>query len=100
MKPDPTPNSAAREPDQRRRLRLFAAFHLGAVGAIYALAWLVGGGLASPPMPPLNVAPVASPAERPAPLREGAAAPVLATDASVLPAWAQRAEITPPWESR
>lgn len=100
MKPDSTPNSAAREPDQRRRLRFFAALHLGAVGAIYALAWLVGGGLASAPMPPLNVAPAASPAERPAPQREAAAAPALATEVSTLPAWAQRAEITLPWESR
>jgi hypothetical protein len=35
----------------RRRLRWFVALHVGAVSGIYALALVIGGGLATPPFP-------------------------------------------------
>lgn len=46
-------SSTAREP--RRRLRagsLFVAVHLTAVSAIYAVAWIFGGGFEPPPFSP------------------------------------------------
>jgi hypothetical protein len=89
---------------QRRRVRLFVALHLGAVGLIYAVALVLGGGFAGPTMPPVastlaqasiklpvGVAPEGSA------VMERSANPPVPTE---LPDWTQRADIPPPWGSR
>jgi hypothetical protein len=53
--------------DARPRLRLFVAAHVGAMLAMYALAWYVGGGFAPSPFPP-DSRPKASASPRPLPL--------------------------------
>lgn len=100
MKPGPDAPKEARARPQGRRVQLFIAAHLLAVGAIYALALFVGGGVVGPPMPPAAVATAAPPAVR------AAQAPVAAVQTprtfapTPLPDWAQRAEIAPPWVAR
>jgi hypothetical protein len=84
----------------RRRVRLFVALHLGAVGTIYAVAMAVGGGLAGPPVPPVAVA-MAKP--QPAPEAQsplGAVPVVLPVEPSPTPEWTRRPEIAAPWETR
>ncbi len=100
MKPEAVAPSDAPEGDQRRRVRLFVALHLGAVGAIYALALLVGGGYQGPPMPPLTVARASAPDAMTEPKQRVPAPPANTMEAAQLPAWAQRVEIARPWESR
>lgn len=100
MKPEVTATSAAPEGSQRRRVRLFVAVHLGALGEIYALALIVGGGFEGPPMPPLSEAPATAYASRLVPDKSAPIPPVVAWEPTALPAWEQRAEITRPWESR
>lgn len=94
--PEVTPASR-----HRRGVRLFIALHLIAVGAIYAIALVVGGGFAGPPMPPITTAmasPVHAPTVPPAPFEtmptERPVAP------ATLPEWTRRTEIAAPWESR
>lgn len=99
MKPDATAPSTAPEGHQRRRVRLFVALHLGAVGVIYALALIVGGGFVGPPMPPLTGAPATAPASSLVPVQLAPSPPVVTREATALPEWAQRTEITRPWES-
>lgn len=102
MKPEATAASAtAAVPggDQRRRVRLFAALHLGAVGAIYALALFVGGGYAGPPMPATTGVASNAPVAMHAPPPLAPEAPVTTTE-SPLPAWARRVETMQPWEGR
>jgi hypothetical protein len=84
----------------RPRVRLFVALHLAAVGTIYAVALVVGGGLAGPPMPPLAVAMAkAQPApEVQSPLVVMPAA--LPVAPSPTPEWTRRPEIAAPWETR
>ncbi|NUZ07390.1 hypothetical protein HQN59_16625 [Schlegelella sp. ID0723] len=86
--------------DQRRRVRIFVALHLGALAMIYAIAWSVGGGFAGPSMPaPDALAAVAQKAE--APLIPVTQTPAPATSApDPLPAWAERVETQAPWEQR
>lgn len=100
MKPEAPAPSNTPEGDQRRRVRLFVVLHLGAVGAIYALALIVGGGWEGPPMPPLTVATVTAPAATLEPRQPVPAPPPVTLDPAPLPEWAQRVEITRPWESR
>ncbi len=104
MKPDAEAAPAASDRAQRRRVRLFVALHLGAVGIIYAVALVLGGGFAGPPVPPvastLAHASVKLPtsAATPSPaVTDPAANPSVLT---VLPDWTRRAEIPPPWEPR
>jgi hypothetical protein len=96
VKPDTDASGAAEVDRDRRRVRLFVALHLAAVGIIYAVAVTVGGRFAGPPMPPITVT-MAAPATR-------APAPALSAEqsfnAAVLPDWAHRFEIPAPWESR
>lgn len=107
MKPGAEVSSEKREaPEgaQRRRVRLFVALHLGAVGLIYAVALFLGGGFAGPNWPPaastLALASVQPPAN-PAPRGEAVPQPVAhPLPAAVQPAWTQRAELPPPWEAR
>ena len=96
---------ASEQPDgipvgsQRRRVRFFVALHLGAVGTIYAVAVVVGGGFAGPPMPPLTVAmarPQAAPATQPPSVAAPVAVPVAP---SPTPEWTRRPEIAAPWET-
>ena len=100
MKPEAVVPSDAPGGDQRRRVRLFVALHLGAVGAIYALALIVGGGYQGPPMPPLTVASASAPDAMPEPKQRVPAPPANTMETAPLPAWAQRVETTRPWESR
>jgi hypothetical protein len=97
---------ASEQPDgipvgsQRRRVRFFVALHLGAVGTIYAVAVVVGGGFAGPPMPPLTVA-MARPEVAPTTQHPSVAAPVaVPAIPAALPDWTSRSEIAAPWESR
>lgn len=76
------------------------ALHVGAVGAIYAVALVVGGGFAGPAMPPLTVA-----MDHPQPARATlaprgmvSAAPLAAPAPE--PDWTRRPQIAAPWESR
>lgn len=100
------PSSLARPTEQASqaerhaaRLRWFLVGHVLAVLAIYATALAVGGGLASPPIPPdlparaqhakaMAPRPVTAPVPQAASLsvREAASLPVAAPD--VAPAWA------------
>lgn len=100
MKREATAPPNASGGDQRRRVRLFVALHLGAVGAIYALALIAGGGFEGPPMPPLTVASATASAAMLEPSQRVTTSPALTLDPAPLPAWAQRVEITRPWESR
>lgn len=100
MKPDATAPSTALEGPQRRRVRLFVALHLGAVGTIYALALIVGGGFGGLPMPPLTGAPASAAGPSPAPEHAVQHPPVVTSAATALPEWARRTEITLPLESR
>lgn len=99
MKPAAESSDAVPERRHRRSVRLFVALHLGAVGTIYAIALLVGGGFAGSPMPPIMMA-MASPDHAPATLSEPAE--TQSTDRSVAPVpvpdWTRRAEIAAPWE--
>ena len=100
MRPDTEAPEAARAGRHRRGVRLFVALHLGAVGAIYAVAVVVGGGFTGPPMPPLTVAMAKSqpiPA-MPYPRIPVAAAPMVGP--APRPEWTRRPEIAAPWESR
>jgi hypothetical protein len=101
VKPAAKSSDAVPERRHRRGVRLFVALHLGAVGTIYAIALVVGGGFAGTPMPPITTA-MASPDHVPATLPEGAE--TLTTDRSVAPVpvpdWTQRTEIAAPWEQR
>ena len=100
MKPEAPAPSNAPEGDQRRRVRLFVALQLGAVGATYALALIVGGGFEGPPMPPLTVASATAPDATLEPKQRVPAPPANTMEVAPLPAWAQRVEIIRPWESR
>lgn len=91
----------------RRGLRLFVALHLGAVGAIYAVALAIGGGRAGPPMPPLAAAVAVAATRAPAPASQVEPTahlvdptPSRTEGPSTLPAWTQRAEVAAPWEAR
>lgn len=100
MRPDTETSEAARAGRQRRGVRLLVALHLGAVGALYAVAVVVGGGFAGPPMPLLTVA-MGSPQPAlatPVPITTAPAAPT-GTPAP-LPEWTRRAEVAAPWEPR
>ena len=100
MKPDTEAPDALVAVRPRRGVRLFIALHVGAVGTIYAIALIVGGGFAGPPMPPLTVV-MAQPPTTPAPLAPAVAAQRAPTfEPAPLPEWARRVEITAPWESR
>ena len=97
---------ASEQPDgiaagsERRRVRLFVALHLGAMGTIYAVAVVLGEGLAGPPMPPLTVA-MARPQAAPATQHPSVAAPVAVPAVPApLPDWTSRSEIAAPWETR
>jgi hypothetical protein len=98
LNPDSNADCAAPRRDQRRRVRAFVALHLAAVGLIYAIALIVGGGMSGPPMPPLTVATAtvrhAEPRPGPVVVTVEATPPV----AAPLPAWTQRAEVSAPWE--
>lgn len=100
MRPDSQAASAAAAGGQRRRVRIFVALHLGAVGAIYAAALIVGGGFAGPPMAPLTAASAST--HRDAPRPTSHAQPVAATpsDAAAWPAWMTRADVAAPWAPR
>ena len=99
MKPDIEETGAVSLGSQRRRVRFFVALHLGAVGTIYAVAMVVGGGLAGPPMPPLTVA-MARPQVAPATQHPSVAAPVaVPVEPSPTPEWTRRPEIVAPWET-
>jgi hypothetical protein len=100
VKPDATLPSTPRADDQRRRVRLFVALHLAAVGAIYALALLAGGGHGGPPMPPPGAAPVTAQAAAAVRMPPTPGGPSITPTAPALPAWAQRVETAGPWESR
>ena len=96
---------ASEQPDgipvgsQRRRVRFFVVLHLGAVGTIYAVAMVVGGGFAGPLMPPLTVA-MARPEVAPATQHPSVAAPAAVPVApSPTPEWTRRPEIAAPWET-
>ena len=100
MRPDAESPDAVPERRHRRGVRLFVALHLGAVGAIYAVALVVGGGFTGPPMPPLPLA-----VAKPQPIAASPAPMVAVTGAQTavptpLPAWTGRAEIAAPWEPR
>jgi hypothetical protein len=81
-------------------VRLFVVLHLAAVGVIYALAWVVGGGWGGPPTPRLTRAPATVPTAHPLPKALAPNPPVVTAEPTALPSWAQRADIAPPWESR
>ncbi len=100
MKPDIEEPGGIPVGSHRPRVRLFVALHLAAVGTIYAVALVVGGGLAGPPMPPLAVAMAkAHPApEVQSPLVVMPAA--LPVAPSPTPEWTRRPEIAAPWETR
>ena len=100
MKPDTDTPDTARAGRHRRGVRLFVALHLGAVGAIYAVAVVVGGGFSGPPMPPLTVA-MASPQAAlatPVPIATTTVAPTVAP--APLQEGMRRVEVAAPWESR
>lgn len=100
MKPDAESSDAAPAGRHRRRVRRFVALHLGAVCVLYAVAVVVGGGFAGPPMPPLTVA-MANPQSIPASPAPIVAVPGAAMVAPApLPQWMTRAEIAAPWEAR
>ena len=99
MKPDIEGPGGMPPGSRRRRVRLFVALHLGAVGTIYAVALVVGGGLSGPPMPSLAVAMAkAQPApEAQLPL---VTVPVeLPVAPAPLPEWTRSPEIAAPWET-
>jgi hypothetical protein len=79
------------------------ALHLGAVGLIYAVALVMGGGFAGPTMPvtgPLARASVKPPSSAAAPSQAVLHPAANPTVPMVLPEWTRRTEIAPPWESR
>lgn len=99
-------------PSEQRRAVLFVVAHVAAVGGIYLLAMVLGGGLAPPPFPPdLHATaqhwPVAGPARAGLPTA-ALAVPERVPRADVsparqptgLPAWAQLHDAAPPWEGR
>lgn len=107
MKPGPRNTGAVsraaapstEDPSQSRRVRLFVALHLGAVGAIYALAVAIAG-LAGPSMPPVPVAMAVHEGAPPA-TRHAAAVPATPDAGETpAPAWTQTAEVAPPWALR
>lgn len=100
MKPGTEATGATSTGRQRRSVRLFVALHLGAVGAIYAIALLVGGGFAGPPMPSPTVAMANPPALPAAAVPTAALRSAPATAPAPLPEWTRRPEIAAPWESR
>lgn len=102
--PGAGPAGPQRERANRRRVRLVVALHLLAVGLIYTITLVFGGGLAGPMRPPDAARPAGSAAARP----DTAVGPLPVTAASVtdpsaatgLPEWARRVEIAAPWEPR
>ena len=98
MKPADGSSDAVPEGKHRRGVRLFVALHLGAVGTIYAIALVVGGGFAGSPLPPITTA-MASPDHVPATLPERAETlPTVRSAAPVpVPDWTRRTEIAAPW---
>lgn len=100
MKPEADSPDAVPERRHRRGVRLFVALHLGAVGAIYAVAVVVGGGFSGPPMPLLTAA-MAAPQPNPASPAPFVAVPGAQTAVPApLPEWTRRAEVAAPWEPR
>lgn len=100
MTPDVEDPRATPGGTQRRRVRVFVVLHLGAVGTIYAVALVAGGGFAGPPMPPLTVA-MATLAPVPAAQAPVEVVPTSGPDAlAPMPEWTRRDEISSPWASR
>lgn len=104
MKPGDEATPAVPDRTQRRRVRLFVALHLGAVGLLLAVALVVGGGFAGPTMPPVTstvaLASVKLPTSVAAPTLVATERDANPSVLTVLPDWTRSAEIPPPWESR
>ena len=102
MKPAAETSDARPDGRHHRRVRLFVALHLGAVGAIYAIAVVAGGGFTGPPMPPLTVAiAMMDPQPVPASVSARVTTPSAQTvQLTPVPEWTRRPEIAAPWESR
>jgi hypothetical protein len=76
------------------------ALHLGAVGTIYVVALVLGGGFAGPTKPLLTVT-MAKPQPIPAmPVPRVAEAETPMVAPAPLPEWTKRPEIAAPWEPR
>jgi hypothetical protein len=100
VKPGAESSNAVPAGGYRRGVRLFVALHLSALGTIYAVAVIAGGGLAGSPIPSLAAAtasPAASVSVMPRLDRNAQPDPLPPTDLS---AWTQRTEISSPWEPR
>jgi hypothetical protein len=83
---------------RRHAVRVFVALHVGAVVAIYAVALAIGGGLASPPLPPQAAGGPAG-SQRPL-VAQVPVAPPSARPTAAAPAWSERVEVAAPWEGR
>ena len=97
MKPDTEAPGAVPARQPRRGVRLFVALHLVAIGTIYAVAWVVGGGFAGPPMPVPTAAMPNLPAIPPAPVPTAPRQQTQTVAQVPLPEWTRRAEVAAPW---
>lgn len=102
MKPDLDALNPVTAGQHRRRVCVFVALHVIALGALYAAALVVGGAMAGPPMP-LNAVAMANDSDKPRALARTEVVPLPRTDTSAptgAPDWARRAEIPAPWDAR